>query len=160
MGLDMYLYKKKKQEQEKQIEVVAYWRKANQIHNWFVENVQDGVDNCEAYPVTKTNIELLLEICNEILAIDINYDEQLTEVGMSYHDGKKEPIHEFVKIIDDDEAIEQMASLLPTSPGFFFGSIDYDEYYIEDIKDTVEQLNHVLELTDFETEELYYNSSW
>jgi len=27
----------------------AYWRKANQIHNWFVENVKDGVDNCGNY---------------------------------------------------------------------------------------------------------------
>ena len=29
-----------------QIEVTcAYWRKANQIHKWFVENVQCGEDN-------------------------------------------------------------------------------------------------------------------
>ena len=24
----------------------AYWRKANQIHNWFVTNIQGGNDNC------------------------------------------------------------------------------------------------------------------
>ena len=26
---------------------VAYWRKANAIHSWFVENCQDGVDECQ-----------------------------------------------------------------------------------------------------------------
>lgn len=26
--------------------MVCDWRKANQIHNWFVENVQNGVDIC------------------------------------------------------------------------------------------------------------------
>jgi hypothetical protein len=28
---------------------VGYWRKANQIHNWIVKNVQDDVDNCGEY---------------------------------------------------------------------------------------------------------------
>ena len=26
---------------------VGYWRKANAIHNWFVQNVQDGRDECQ-----------------------------------------------------------------------------------------------------------------
>jgi len=29
------------------VEEVGYWRKANQIHNWFVENVQNGIDECQ-----------------------------------------------------------------------------------------------------------------
>jgi hypothetical protein len=29
------------------IEDVAYWRKANAIHKWFVDNCQDGVDECQ-----------------------------------------------------------------------------------------------------------------
>ena len=73
MGLDMYLYKKNyiwsgewvkpevkqevivktggetdakiKPERVKYVvEEVGYWRKANQIHRWFVENVQKGED--------------------------------------------------------------------------------------------------------------------
>lgn len=39
---------------------VCYWRKVNQIHRWFVENVQDGNDDCEKYPVTKETIRRLL----------------------------------------------------------------------------------------------------
>ena len=27
---------------------VGYWRKANAIHNWFVKNVQNGVDECQS----------------------------------------------------------------------------------------------------------------
>lgn len=160
MGLDMYLYKRKKESRENEIDVVAYWRKANQVHNWFVTNVQNGVDNCEPHPVTERDIIKLLNICNQILELDINYEEQMTEIGVSFKDGKREPIMDFVKVIDNEEVIETMHNLLPTADGFFFGSTDYDEWYVEDIKDTAEQLNHVLEEIDFKTEELFYNSSW
>lgn len=48
---------------------VGYWRKANAIHNWFVENVQDGEDDCEYHrPVTKEDLETLFELCREVLA--------------------------------------------------------------------------------------------
>jgi hypothetical protein len=41
---------------------VGYWRKANHIHNWFVENVQDGVDECLTYRVPKEKLEELLNV--------------------------------------------------------------------------------------------------
>ena len=50
--------------------------------------------------------------------------------------------------------------LLPTMEGFFFGSTDYDEYYVNDIKDTIDIVTKVLETTDFEKEMVYYVSSW
>ena len=37
------------------------------------------------------------------------------------------------------------AKLLPTQSGFFFGSTDYDEWYIQDLKDTIDQLTHVFD---------------
>ena len=46
-------------------EEVAYWRKANQIHRWFVDNIQDGEDNCESYEVSKQQLEELLGVCEE-----------------------------------------------------------------------------------------------
>lgn len=46
----------------------AYWRKANQIHQWFVNNVQDGNDNCGEYYVSDEQLEELRSVCNEILA--------------------------------------------------------------------------------------------
>jgi len=33
-------------------EEVGYWRKANHIHKWFVDNVQNGVDECLTYQVS------------------------------------------------------------------------------------------------------------
>ena len=48
---------------------VGYWRKANAIHNWFVENIQNGRDDCEYHrPVTKDDLETLFELCREVLA--------------------------------------------------------------------------------------------
>ena len=46
---------------------VAYWRKANEIHKWFVDNVQKGVDDCRSYYVSKENITKLLEIIEKVL---------------------------------------------------------------------------------------------
>ena len=45
----------------------GYWRKANQIHKWFVDNVQNGVDNCREHLVTIEELEKLLEQVNEVL---------------------------------------------------------------------------------------------
>lgn len=40
-----------------------YWRKANAIHKWFVENVQDGEENCREYWVDSAQLEQLLKMC-------------------------------------------------------------------------------------------------
>lgn len=45
----------------------GYWRKANAIHKWFVDNVQGGNDNCGEYLVTTEQLERLLELVNEVL---------------------------------------------------------------------------------------------
>ena len=50
--------------------------------------------------------------------------------------------------------------LLPTQSGFFFGSTDYNEYYLEDIKETKEKLESVINDIDFENENVYYLASW
>lgn len=45
---------------------IAYWRKANQIHNWFVENLQDGIDECQLTIVDEDSLRELLEVCKEV----------------------------------------------------------------------------------------------
>ena len=35
----------------------AYWRKSNQIHKWFVDNVQGGNDNCGEYYVSHEKLK-------------------------------------------------------------------------------------------------------
>lgn len=46
---------------------VAYWRKANQIHSWFVQNVQNGVDNCERFFVDEEKLTELRDLCKKVL---------------------------------------------------------------------------------------------
>ena len=91
MGLDMYLnarssvnaYDSEDSEQKalQQVPFIAasgmmvtgiiyramYWRKANAIHKWFVDNVQDGVDNCEEFHVSPQHLQALRDTCQQVL---------------------------------------------------------------------------------------------
>jgi len=46
---------------------VAYWRKVNAVHKWFVDNVQDGEDNCQEYYVSHAQLKELLTTCRQAL---------------------------------------------------------------------------------------------
>jgi len=52
----------------KKVEVeVGYWRKANAIHKWFVDNVQNGVDDCKTYDVSREQLRKLRDLCRDAL---------------------------------------------------------------------------------------------
>jgi hypothetical protein len=52
----------------KEVSVDAlYWRKANHIHKWFVDNCQDGEDDCKEYSVARESLEELRDSCQEVL---------------------------------------------------------------------------------------------
>lgn len=44
-----------------------YWRKVNAIHSWFVENVQEGKDNCDKYWVSREMLTKLRDLCVEVV---------------------------------------------------------------------------------------------
>lgn len=93
MGLDMYLHAKRylsgfnetdkeivstiKAERIKGMDVLGdpkyieceamYWRKANQIHKWFVDNVQEGNDDCGNYYVSWEQLKALHDLCEAVL---------------------------------------------------------------------------------------------
>lgn len=46
---------------------VGYWRKANAIHKWFVDNVQDGKDDCGEYYVSADQLNALHDTVQEVL---------------------------------------------------------------------------------------------
>lgn len=46
---------------------VIYWRKANAIHKWFVENIQDGVDDCDKYEVAAEQLTELCDLCHQVI---------------------------------------------------------------------------------------------
>ena len=104
-----------------------YWRKANAIHRWFVDNVQDGVDNCAEYSVSTEQLTELRDLCKKVLE-------------------------------DPENAIE----LLPPKSGFFFGSTDIDDFFLQDLTDTVERFDYLLELPEVKNHNIsfYYSSSW
>jgi hypothetical protein len=133
-------------------EEVACWRKANAIHAWFVENVQDGQDDCREYCVSKEQLAELLKIIEQVLGASELISGKIQN-GYSFKDGKKEPILEDGKYIKDPSVARE---LLPTQEGFFFGSTDYDQYYIEDLRYTRQVLEEILQ----EEGDYYYQSSW
>jgi len=45
---------------------IAYWRKANAIHNWFIQ-LHDSEDDCSPIHVNKDNLQELQKICKEVI---------------------------------------------------------------------------------------------
>lgn len=56
---------------------VAYWRKANAIHDWFVQNVQNGVDECQEVWVSREQMQQLIDICKQVIEHPKKADELL-----------------------------------------------------------------------------------
>ena len=106
-----------------------YWRKANAIHHWFVENVQQGQDDCSEHQVLEQDLVTLRDVCQ--------------------------------RVMDDSDNAEKY---LPTQGGFFFGNTNYDEYYFDEVRRTLDWLNTVLFVNKFDTKlqrwTFYYQSSW
>ena len=135
MGLDMYLFKRKKFREgddaynelvKEMSEEVMYWRKANQIRSWIVNNtIYEDDWNCEEVELTKETLEKLKADCEAVM----------------------------------DDPIKAR-TLFPTSKGFFFGSTDYDEWYFSELETTAKEIGHILEDTDFENETIYYTEWW
>ena len=139
------------------MEQVGYWRKANAIHAWLVNHVQDGEDDCcYHHECTKEILEDLLDKCYKVLTGSIMMIGQVKN-GQQYVNGEWVDCMEPGKVIINPEVAEE---LLPSCRGFFFGSTEYDEYYMQDIEDTIKIIKNVLATTDFETQMLAYCSSW
>lgn len=102
---------------------LGYWRKANHIHKWFVDNVQFGRDDCEEHLVHQKDLERLLAVCQAVLAAPSMAEE-----------------------------------LLPTQQGFFFGSTEYGDDYMDDVRQTVVILSRALKLK--KNMDMVYRSSW
>ena len=61
------------------------WRKANQIHAWFVDNVQEGEDDCKEYRVSVDQLRDLVELCKKVLAHRDRAEELLpTQAGFFF----------------------------------------------------------------------------
>jgi hypothetical protein len=101
------------------------WRKANQIHAWFVDNVQNGEDDCGEYSVDTGQLSDLVDLCKKVLA-----NRELAE------------------------------ELLPTQAGFFFGGTEIDDYYFQDLEDTIKKLEPFVTDPAWSSWDFTYQSSW
>lgn len=114
----------------------GYWRKFNALHNWMVENIQNGEDNCQSYYISKDQMVELITYCNA----DIEYLKTLE------YDEKTDT---YLNIGENN------LNLKPVS-GFFFGSTNIDEWHFEQLESTIRQLKTAITLEG----EFYYGSSW
>lgn len=143
---------------------VAYWRKANQIHKWFVDHVMGGIDPNDGrdYYVELDQLRTLYETCVFVLASS-NMAPDMIKTGSKIG---PETGGEWVDIIELGEVIvdpKVARDNLPTSEGFFFGSQEYDEGYIYDLTETVDQIGKILsyfDKPDAVIVDLWYNASW
>jgi hypothetical protein len=133
MGLDMYLTKKiyiganyehnevagtidlKKSGKKVEIDLnkvtyieegAGYWRKANAIHQWFVDNVQDGVDNCGTYYVSQEKMTMLLYLVNQVLEDNSKAEELLPTQSGFFFGGYEYDEWYFNKLKDTKEILE------------------------------------------------------
>lgn len=155
-NLKMYMFHTKLEninyEYDSLFKEVYYWRKANAIHQWFVDNIQNGNDDCEDYRITQKDLQILIDTLKEVYNSLCN-KEMITK---KVQDGS---IEYEIKVFKEED-LEIAKQLLPTQEGFFFGGTEYDEYYFEQIKDTLNDLQIINECFDFENNYLIYGSSW
>lgn len=182
MGLDMYLYKRRyvknwEHNPDKKWSITVkkngkliedttpisyvvhdagYWRKANQIHKWFIDNCADGDGDRTTMYVAPEQLIELRDLCKKVVATAVIKAGKVVN-GQSYNKdtGSWENNYENGLTIVN---AEEIAELLPTESGFFFGSTEYDQWYLADVKETIEIIDKALEHTDdcdFE-----YHASW
>ena len=68
----------------------GYWRKANAIHKWFVENCQDDEDDCRMVYVEREQLKELLNICKEVVAKTKLVNGKLIQ-STSFENGEEKP---------------------------------------------------------------------
>jgi len=101
---------------------VAYWRKANQIHKWFVDNVQDGEDNCREYSVDREQLQKLLDTCYKVKA-DASLADEYLPPSEGFFFGSNEIDEWYWQ--DIDSTIEMLTDTLTHTPedyGFTYQS--------------------------------------
>lgn len=70
----------------------------------------------------------------------------------------------FEKLIDDCRFVlenrDKASEVMPTRPGFFFGSYDYDEWYFSDLEEAVTICGNILLSVDFDKYDVFFHAWW
>lgn len=141
---------------------IAYWRKANEIHKWFVDNVQNGENDCGSYILTKENLQDLLSLVTDVL-MHCELKEGTIRNGYTIKKGLfgfRKKYNKMKGKVLTRSSKRYCKKHLPTFSGCFYGSLDYDEYYYNDLVYTKDILKEILLNYDFDEVTLYYESSY
>ena len=120
-------------------ERIMYWREANAIHKFIIDNCANGIDDGTPIQITIDVLKNLFARCETILG---------SSILKSY-------------IADDGSLTDPLAAslLLPLDDGFVFAS-DYDKRYVDTLKETVKVLKPIVEHPELYTDPIIYESSW
>ena len=92
---------------------VGYWRKANAIHKWFVDNIQGGEDDCKDYSVDREALRVLRDTCQRVLDFRHLANELLPTAsgfffgGTDYDEWYYRDIEHTIKTIDSALALSE-----------------------------------------------------
>jgi len=111
-------------------EEVGYWRKSNQIHGWFVNNVQGGEDDCGTYPVSTEQLRELYDVClqayndpdkaPDLLPVTPGFFFGGYGYEENYFNGIKSTIEILESIFETSEILESGHEYIPGD--FYYGS--------------------------------------
>lgn len=90
----------------------AYWRKANAIHQWFVDNVQNGEDDCNEYGVSIESMRELIKDCQTVLS-DMSQAEDILAPQAGFFFGGTEIDAFYVETLD--YTVERLSALIELS---------------------------------------------
>lgn len=142
MGLDMYLTAEKfifaddarirsalrasgfnsKDKHVRSISVdIMTWRKSNQIHQWFVDNVQDGEDDCRRYFVSLEKLQALVVLCQRV-SQDHALAKELLPIQEGFFFGSDE--YDDMYFFDLHETLEYLLPIFKDRDW-----VDWDFYY-------------------------------
>lgn len=172
MGLDMYLNVGKG---ENAFEF-GYWRKANAIHKYFVDTLQDGVDDQRESPVGLETFKDLFEKVSVIREFYIKFNsnvdslEELTEEELEEYSAEELESHwnrneeswNYTLEVYKNQFAEFCKNILPTTSGCFFGNTEYNFSYIYNIIYTYELIKQILDEweSNLEEDNDYYYTAW
>jgi len=98
---------------------------------------------------------------NQVRQWIVDHTEMQKEDNCEIIPMTKELLEQLVKDCEEVLANPERASeIMPTSSGFFFGGTEYDEWYFENLRDTIQQVKEILDHTDFDTEVVEYTEWW
>jgi hypothetical protein len=152
-------------------EMVGYWCETNHIHRWFVENVQEGEDDCKEYYVSIKQLHELRDICFDILSklhgMEIRVPKKSVKEFKEAFKEVNDKCRSIQRIKIDINNFETISNLtgyhtltksqiekcgcnntLPTQSGFFLGSCSYNGWYLNSLVKTIKMLDEIFEKHD------------